>query len=258
MERFIPSKCLFFFLFNKISHKVPEKMEKKSTQQGAIASSSKSVKVSNMEQYPSHSLQLSLFVIIGQLELLHPHCQVLLLHLLPLPELPAPQSRLAVWRQKPQPQQLDACLNSCSEIGWESLINLPLKQLHSCTVETLTVTPQKLWQKWQDSWCNKAVTEQWKVTNSLPWIHSCFFFLSDALISKLLSVHLMINRHFFPSLSGRDCSRENDTFIHIILNVQNKKQENVLIITSNDSVKTAQQNDFNIKYCTLQIEDNIS
>lgn len=39
----------------------------------------------------------------------------------------------------------------------------------------------------------------------LPWIHSCFVFLSDALISKLFSTHLIMKRFFLPSLSGKDC-----------------------------------------------------
>lgn len=61
----------------------------------------------------SHGFQLSLFALIGRLELPHPLCQVVFLHLLPLPELPAPEPGLAVRRQQPQPQLLDARLNSC-------------------------------------------------------------------------------------------------------------------------------------------------
>lgn len=64
-------------------------------------------------QYLPHGLQLSLFLLIGRRELLHHLHQVLLLCMLSLPELPAPQPRLTVRRQEPQPKQLDARLNSC-------------------------------------------------------------------------------------------------------------------------------------------------
>ena len=51
--------------------------------------------------------------------------------------------------------------------------------------------------------CSQVIS--WQVIKStLPWIHSCFFFLSEALISKVLSKHFMRKRHFFPSLSGKD------------------------------------------------------
>lgn len=70
-----------------------------------------------MAQHLPHSLQLSLFVLIGRLELLHPLRQVLHLRLLPLPELSAPQPGLTVRRQQTQPQQLDARLDSCRETG---------------------------------------------------------------------------------------------------------------------------------------------
>ena len=51
--------------------------------------------------------------------------------------------------------------------------------------------------------CSQVIS--WQVIKIiLPWIHSCFFFLSEALISKVLSKHFMRKRHFFPSLSGKD------------------------------------------------------
>lgn len=79
-----------------------------------------------MDQYLPHTLQLHLFVLTGRLELVHPLCQVVLLHQLFLTVLPAPQPGLAVRRRQPQPQQLDACLNSCrdTEREVESLIDL--------------------------------------------------------------------------------------------------------------------------------------
>lgn len=57
--------------------------------------------VLSTEQYHPHILQLSLFVLIGRLELLHLLCQVVLLCLLPLSELPAPQTGLTVRRREP-------------------------------------------------------------------------------------------------------------------------------------------------------------
>lgn len=83
------------------------------------------------------------------------------------------------------------------------LIDLLQEQSH-CSRTVRSVTVKKRW------W--------WP---SIPCIHSCFFFLSDALISKLMSVHLIINRHFFPSLSGKDCRRDKyyGTLSPIILNM---------------------------------------
>lgn len=95
-----------------------------------------------MKQYLSHGFQLSLFILIGRLELPHPLHQVILLHMLPLPELSAPQPGLTVRRWQSQPQQLDARLNSLTQnrVRRDSLIDLPQQQSHySCTVESVTV-----------------------------------------------------------------------------------------------------------------------
>lgn len=100
-----------------------------------MASSSKSFfkfEVLSMAQHLPHSLQLSLLVLIGRLELLHPLCQVLHLRLLPLPELSAPQPGLTVRRQQPQPQQLDARLDSCRETEREG--NLMITRFTSTTI----------------------------------------------------------------------------------------------------------------------------
>lgn len=61
--------------------------------------------------YLPHLLQLPLFVLVGRLQLLHPVLQVLHLHLLPLPQLPAPEPGFAVRGRQPQAQLLDAGLN---------------------------------------------------------------------------------------------------------------------------------------------------
>lgn len=66
-----------------------------------------------MKQYLPHGLQLPLFVLIGCLQLPHPLHEVVLFHVLLLPELPAPQAGLAVRRRQTQPQQLDARLDRC-------------------------------------------------------------------------------------------------------------------------------------------------
>lgn len=66
-----------------------------------------------------------------------------------------------------------------------------------------------------------------------PWIHSCFFFLSDALISKPFWDDLMKKRHFFPSLSGKGC-RENSTegIMHLC-----KYEESVSYISARRAMK---------------------
>lgn len=70
-----------------------------------------SAKSVNASHHLLHGLQLPLFVVVGRLQLLHPLRQVVPLGLLPLPELFAPQPGLAVGRQQPQPQLLDAHLD---------------------------------------------------------------------------------------------------------------------------------------------------
>ena len=66
-------------------------------------------------QYLLHDLQLSLLALIGYLELLHALLHLLVTSLLPLSQFPAPQPGLTVRRWKPQPQQLNAHLDSCKE-----------------------------------------------------------------------------------------------------------------------------------------------
>lgn len=70
-----------------------------------------SVNVSSKRHLP-HDVQLHLVAVVGRLELFHPLGQVVVLLLLPLPQLAAPQPGLAMSGGKPQPQQLDATLNS--------------------------------------------------------------------------------------------------------------------------------------------------
>lgn len=140
--------------------------------------------------YLPHLLQLLLFVLIGCLQLLHLLLQVLHLHLLLLPQLFAPEPGFTVRRQQPQAQLLDAGLNGWNAAGRETF-RLAKKQLQVNFFLTWT-------------FLGVVATEQRKT----PWIHSCFFFLSEALISKLLSLHLIMNRHFLPSLSAIDWRRE--------------------------------------------------
>ena len=64
-------------------------------------------------KYLPHGLQLPLFALVGGLEVPHPLLQLLLLRLLLLTELPAPEAGLAVRGGQPQPQQLDTRLD-----GW--------------------------------------------------------------------------------------------------------------------------------------------
>lgn len=80
----------------------------------------------NASPHLLHGLQLPLFVVVGRLQLLHPLRQVVLLGLLPLPELFAPQPGLAVGRWQPQPQQLDAHLDGYRATEPEVTVSITL------------------------------------------------------------------------------------------------------------------------------------
>lgn len=135
-------------------------------------------------RYLPHLLQLLLLVLIGCLQLLHLLLQVFHLHLLLLPQLFAPEPGFTVGRQQPQTQLLDAGLNGWKAAGRET----QQLQVMFSILDLLG--------------CGGYRAEK------TPWIHSCFFFLSEALISKLLSLHLMTNKHFLASLSATDWRRE--------------------------------------------------
>lgn len=98
---------------------------------------------------------------------------------------------------------------------WQKLISLMWILNSSCISSALKIHVPKTeikksqdqeFQIWAKHCCKNSSNLNFHITSifeTSPWIHSCFFFLSEALISKVLSRHFMRKRHFFPSLSGK-------------------------------------------------------
>lgn len=152
----------------------------------------------------SHGFQLSLFALIGRLELPHPLCQVVFLHLLPLPELPAPEPGLAVRRQQPQPQLLDARLNSChktespAELFPRHLVIMDFTLSQTLTFKNSEATLKKMKRQWWwDLFMMRKLQRagKWWVSTLNPFL--LLLFIWRAYLKAFVST-LYNKKAFFP------------------------------------------------------------